>query len=248
MPNLLELQRDFKAAVLSGEASDSLISALEPGVLNATDRLKIHGNNYRQTLTAALAGIFPVAQAFVGDEFLGGMLRRYVLEVPPQEAVLSVYGQGVPAFARSFSPAQNIPYLADIMALEWAVHELQHAREQRSHDSTALRAALKNGPLCLSPNARMVDSAFPVLNLWMAGTGQIPPEAVHVKSGGQCACAVLTNGEVRLFGLSGELTDYLAMVLSEESPAAADGDDAFDQLAAMGLLSIDAQKKGKACG
>lgn len=237
MLSLLEIQRAFKKAVLTNEAPEDLVSVLNVGAIEAADRLNIHRNNYRQTLTSSLQGIFAVAEAFVGEKFLRAVLAQYVAEVPPTEAALNTYGGGVPDFVRAFVPAQKVPYLSDIMALEWAIYELQYAREHNLPSAAQLREGMTGRDLCLSPNARLVESDYPILNLWMAGTGQLPPEAVHANAGGQCACAILQDGEVRLFGLSAPQQNYLGNIITHGEQGA-DDQITFEQLIEFGLLSL----------
>lgn len=193
MPDLKSLQHYMKDALVSGgEPSAALLHAIGSGTITNAQRIRVHQNNYRQSLVASLAAIFPVAQTYVGEPFLKGAASRYIAAHPPAEPMLAAYGATFAAFMEAFPPVAQVPYLPDIMRLEWAVHELQVSTEQRQTE----------GALRLSANARVIASAYPLLNLWMAGTGQIPPEAVNVKSGGQCAAAVLRDGEVRLMALN----------------------------------------------
>jgi hypothetical protein len=196
MSELARLQASMKAAMISGGQPEAhLVASVLPSGLTPAQRIQVHQNNYRQTLTAALIALFPVAQVFVGEQFMKGVLARYVAEDPPSEAVLARYGAGVADFLQAFPPVAQVPYLPDIIRLEWYVHELQVTAEAATDEAESHQRVR------LSPNVRLVDSDFPVLNLWMAGTGQIAPEAVNVKSGGQCAAALLTGGEVRLLAL-----------------------------------------------
>lgn len=198
MSDLATLQASMKAAMISGgEPGEGLVAAVLPSGLDPAQRIQIHQNNYRQTLTSALLALFPIAQVFVGEPFMKAALSRYVASEPPSEAVLARYGAGAAAFLEAFPPVAQVPYLPDIVRLEWFIHELQVSAEQETA-SDATGEALR-----ISPNVRIVDSAYPVLNLWMAGTGQIPPEAVNIKVGGQCAAAILKGGEVRLLALDG---------------------------------------------
>ena len=195
MPELAALQQAMKLALTTGSApAAELQHAISGGSLSPLQRIRVHQNNYRETLTAALLSLFPVAKTFVGEAFLKGALGRYVAADPPRVAVLAHYGDGLPDFLDAFPPTAQVPYLPDIIRLEWAIHSLQVAVEKEPPEEQV-------GGLKVSPNIRLIDSEHPILNLWMAGTGQIPPEAVHLKSGGQCAMAMLTGGDVRLLAL-----------------------------------------------
>ncbi len=225
MSDLATLQSRMRAALVEGgEPEAGLAAAIDAGTLTSVQRIRVHQNNYRQTLTTSLLAIFPVAAVFVGEQFLRGVAGKYVQAHPPVAPMLSAYGATFADFLDDFPPVAQVSYLPDIVRLEWAVHELQVAREAEEE---------ADGVLCLSPNARLVDSRYPILNLWMAGTGQIPPEAVNVKSGGQCAAAVLRAGEVRLMALEGK---EHAIALAPAS--AGGGDEAIvTRLRDMGVLA-----------
>ena len=208
MSELARMQAGMKAAIVAGDEPDvAVLEAVVAGKLTSAQRMRVHQNNYRQSLAAALLSIFPVAQVFVGEAFMKGVASKYVASEPPGVPMLSAYGATFAAFLDDFPPVAQVPYLPDIIRLEWAVHALQVALEQPVHE----------GPIRLSPNARVIDSRYPVLNLWMAGTGQIPPEAVNLKAGGQCAAAVLVNGEVRIMALDTAEKTQLAAIEAGEA-------------------------------
>ncbi|WP_417452149.1 putative DNA-binding domain-containing protein [Kordiimonas sp.] len=205
MSELAHLQQAMKEALVSGgEPAKALQDAVVSDAIPAAGRLRIHQNNYREMLTDALLALFPVAKVFVGEAFLRGVIGKYIQQQPPQAPVLSQYGADLPAFLEDFGPARQVPYLPDVIRLEWAVHSLQLVDEMEIVPS--------DGLVQCSPNVRLIDSEYPILNLWMAGTGQIPPEAVHLKAGGQCAAAMLTAGEVRLIALDKAQRDAMACI------------------------------------
>lgn len=235
MPSLAEVQKAFRAAILTGETRDELMSVLGSGGIEAAAGLNIHRNNYRQTLVGALYGIFPVSSAFVGEDFLRGILTQYVVQSPPAKAALMTYGAGIAAFVDTFAPADKVPYLSDIIALEWAIYDLQNSAEYELPPVEKLGVENQGQTLCLSPNVRLVESRYPILNLWMAGTGQLSPEAVHINAGGQCACVMLRGGEVRLFGLSAAQQNTLGELMRCGENV---GDPAtVEQLIELGLVS-----------
>lgn len=224
MSDLARIQAGMKAAIVAGGEPDAaVLEAVVAGKLTSAQRMRVHQNNYRQTLTSALLAIFPVAQVFVGEAFMKGVASKFTATEPPGVPMLSAYGATFADFLDAFPPVAQVPYLPDIIRLEWAVHELQVSHEQ----------AVDDGSLRLSPNARVIDSRYPVLSLWMAGTGQIPPEAVNMKAGGQCAAAVLTGGEVRIMALDGAEKAQLAALEVGEAAITAD----IARMLDMGVLA-----------
>lgn len=194
--DLLSLQKAMKNSVLTGETASGLLDSLSSaGDITSENRLQIHRNNYRQSLVGALGGIFPATKAFVGDAFIEGALGEFVLEHPPITASLSDYGEQFPEFFSQHRASQRLPYIVDLLRLEWALHYLQTVDEASFEDG-------KGKQFSINPNARIVDSDYPLMSLWSVATGQLPPEAVHIEQGGQTVVALLTDGEVRLLSLS----------------------------------------------
>jgi len=191
--NLAQLQQDFRICVQSRTVSPQLHSEIVSDQIEASARLQVYQNNYELTLVDAVAGIFPIVSAFVGDVFVRTALKHFIAEYPPQNACLSDYGADFSSFLETYKHAERVAYLADLASLEWTVHSLQSVAEA---EITALTQ------LAVNPNARFVESDFPLLNLWMVGSGQMQPEAVHVDQGAQTVCVLLLDHEIKLLGVT----------------------------------------------
>lgn len=188
-------QANLKAAVLGGTPDNKLVDLLaETEGVPAEDRLQIHHNNYRETLSESLAGVFPALEAFVGTVFVKGALSEFCLANPPTGAALSGYGADFASFIEEHRASEQLPYIADIVRLEWALHELQLIREEPLDISG-------KQDLAISPNVRIIASNYPLMSLWSVASGQIPPEAVHLEQGGQTVAVVLKGGEISLVAL-----------------------------------------------
>ncbi len=121
-----------------------------------------------------------MASRLVGDEFFRAMARVYVEQEPPRSAVLLRYGESFPSFVAGFEPAESVPYLADIAALEWAWHAAYHAADAApvSLDALASVAAHANDAvLKLHPSLGVVSSAFPIVTIYeLHEEGNEPPQ------------------------------------------------------------------------
>lgn len=210
--DLLSLQRAMKETVLGGDVSAALLTSIVGSdAIAQENRLQIHRNNYRQSLVGALGGIFPATKAFVGDAFIEGALGEFVLEQPPETAALSDYGGAFPDFLANHKASSRFPYIVDLLRLEWALHCLQAIDEATLED--------KEGEgFQINPNARVIESEYPLMSLWSVATGQLPPEAVHIEQGGQSVVALLIGGEVRLLSLSDDETECLKSVRDGHRP------------------------------
>lgn len=229
--DLLDFQRDMQRAILQGDTPEQLVSGLmETGGVPAQDRLDIHYNNFRETLSSSLAAIFPALDAFVGPVFVKGALREFCAAQPPGQASLAGYGSAFADFLANHPASEQVPYVVDLVRLEWAMHELQLV------DEIAYNAAVEDeqGPFSVSRNCRLIESDYPLMSLWSAAAGHIPPEAVHLGQGGETVVVLLREGQVSLFALDTAERDALSAISKNKGNNAAG--DALGALVSKGVL------------
>tara|TARA_R110002096_G_scaffold346162_2_gene539627 strand:- start:303 stop:1013 length:711 start_codon:yes stop_codon:yes gene_type:complete len=195
MGKLAVFQERFRIAIHSGEISDVLSKGIEEGILPVAARMQVYQNNYEMTLAGLLGGVFPLTAAFVGEEFLRSAAKLFIKERPPKDPKLEQFGADFSSFLRGYPHAVDVIYVADLAALEWAVHELQHVK---ALDEGACPVETSVEGCTLNPNVRFIESDYPLLQLWMVGMGQLVPEAVHIESGGQNVAVILDGLEVKL--------------------------------------------------
>ncbi len=97
---LRDLQLSFRNFVL-GAHSSTIAHHFRPTIISAEVVLAIHRNNFRVTLTAALASVFPAVRNLVGEECFAAIAGRFVERHPPATPVLSAYGAAFPGFLDS---------------------------------------------------------------------------------------------------------------------------------------------------
>ena len=194
---LHEFQQDFKKLILSGEAPERLSKSLaSAGDVPAVSRLNIHKNNYRESLSDNLASLFPALEAYVGTDFVRGALKEFCTANPPVSASLANYGFEFSEFLSNHMISEQIPYISDIVRLEWAMHELQIVPEITYEiEPSDVRGC------AVSDNVRAVDSDFPLMSIWSAAMGHIPAESVDLNQDGQMVMVLLKDAEVCLMPL-----------------------------------------------
>lgn len=159
MPSLRELQRRFAAAML------------EP-----TPPADIGLATYRATVFAnwrnALGATFVVVRELTGAAFFAAAVDAFAHAHPSRGGDLNVYGDAFPDFLATYPPAQDLPYLADVARLEWAMDEAQRAADAPGSvaDLIAAVAAADGATLrfALDPSCRLLRSPHPVLRIWRA--------------------------------------------------------------------------------
>ena len=230
-----------------------LVSALlEPGQpvpagLALPERFTVYRNNVVGGLVEALAAAYPAVQALVGERFFRAMAGVFVRAEPPTSPVLLHYGEGLPAFLETFTPARSLPFLPDVARLERRWLEAYHGPEAAPIPLDALarlpETALGEARLRLHPTLGLVASNHPVASLWAANTGRGAHEAVDLGRP-ETALVLRPHDRVEVHLLDwGQAAFVGALQGGQPLSAAADtalaADPAFPLATALGRLFAD---------
>jgi hypothetical protein len=210
---LRDLQRAF-AAHLSGEDQPALVAEILP----AAARLRVHRHHMLDSLGSALATTFPTVQAVVGADFFRGLARAFVRRSLPTQPVLAEYGAGFPGFIASHDAARDLPYLADVARLDWALNLAFHAPaggRLAAADLAAIPAdQLPLLRLGLAPGTTLVASPYPLDRIWAASQPGAAADPVDLAGGSvrflvlrrpdDAAFVTLSAGEVAFVAGLGE--------------------------------------------
>jgi len=137
-------------------------------------RFAVYRNNVLASLIGALVDTYPVCQAMVGEAFFRAMAAQYVHTEPPASPVLVNYGETFADFVASFAPASGLPYLADLVRLEWCYVQAFHAADATALPLTELacllgdESRLARVSFSLHPSLQILRSPFAVVSLWAA--------------------------------------------------------------------------------
>lgn len=168
------MQPAFTAALLDADR------ALPPGLKAAdtTERFSVYRNNVVSGLSRALASGFPAVRSIVGEEFFMAMAAVFVRVAPPASPVLLDYGATLPDFIASFTPAADLPYLADVARLELAYTRAFHAADAEPLQADLLSCispdrlgALR---LVLHPSLQILHGTHPAATIWAMNTDRLP--------------------------------------------------------------------------
>src|SRR5205085_7920191 len=106
--------------------------------------------NYRKALSAS----YPVVKRLTGAPFFEAAVDAFVGEHPSESGDLNVYGESLGDFLATYRPADELPYLADVARLEWAIDESSRAAEATCVPESVL-AALAIAPPDRLPALRL---------------------------------------------------------------------------------------------
>lgn len=125
MSPLLDLQRRFRIALLTGEETG--LPEILGGPIAPAVRFGIYRNNVIGNLTGVLGLAYPAVKRLVGETFFVTVAEQFIITIPPANADLYEYGEGFDGFLAALESAWSLLYLPDIARLEWAVHRALHA-------------------------------------------------------------------------------------------------------------------------
>lgn len=145
-------------------------------------RAEIYHNNILGTLARGLADKFPLLEALVGRDYLMLCARGFVIEHPPREGCLLLYGTGFDAHLASMSGAADFAYLVDIARLEIAFFQSAHAPDDfpltRGQLAAMAPDTLADAVLPLRASGRLVRSSYDLPAL--VALCQDPPKDITI--------------------------------------------------------------------
>lgn len=170
-------QKSFARALLDTDQAvpDGLTSWNRP---RPERRFAVYRNNVMSGLIRALASRFPAAEKIVGEAFFAGMAQAYITQHPPRSPMLLAYGGDFADFAASFAPAAELPYLPDVMRIEWARGKAYHAADLAPFDTDTLATLPPDRVPALTfaihPSVSILRSRYPAVTIWAMNSGEIP--------------------------------------------------------------------------
>jgi hypothetical protein len=232
---LRDLQAAFAAHVMGCDSTE-LVAAVAGDAIPAAARLSVYRHHVFESLGAALAVTFPTVQALVGADFFRGLARAFVGHALPVQPVLTEYGADFPAFIAGYEVARDLPYLADVARLDWALNLAFHAPlddRLKAEDLSAVAAErLPSMAIALAAGAVLVSSRYPLDRIWEASQSGAASETVDLNSG--AALLVLRRPDDAAFvSLSAGEAGFVAalaeaMSLEQAAGRAFQADPAFE--------------------
>jgi len=162
---------EFARAIVRGEPPSPLITMNYQNYSVAV-AIEVYRNNYRGNLHDTLAGAYPVIEQLVGKDFFRLLTRKFIEQHLSRGGNLHHYGAEMASFVAAFEPAQGLPYLPDVAALEWACHCAYFADDADTLDINKLAQIAPEQYadliLHLHPACHLLRSRYPLAAIWHA--------------------------------------------------------------------------------
>ena len=162
MTSLAQMQEDFLARILSeNDPSDG-----------RADGFAIYRNNYRSSLVEALRSTFERTERLVGEDSFRAAAAHHCIAHPPSSWTLDLAGAGFAATCQELFA--NDPDVAQLTALEWAMHHAFTARDVAPLDPAGFAAATAQFgedqwarlKLEFLPSLNVGSTRFDLVTLW----------------------------------------------------------------------------------
>jgi hypothetical protein len=233
-------QNEFTSALLdpSRPTPDGVV---DPYGRVAGKRFDVYRNNVVHSLIDAMGDAFPAIKKIVGNDFFDAMAGVYVRAHPPKTPMMMFYGQDFPAFLHGFEPAQSLPYLPDVAALELARRDCYHAGDADPVDAMVLTTlapeTLMETRFNLVPSAVLFQAENPAQSIWqfnMVEPFQITATKEWVLLTRPDMDVVAHNLDAATFAFLYAIQNDKTLAVSADAGLAIDPE--FDLSAAIGLM------------
>jgi Putative DNA-binding domain len=131
--------------------------------------------NAHASAERALLAAYPVLAQLMGTENFAYLARDFWHQRPPKRGDLAQWGSALPQFLTASAQLADTPYLADVAAIEWALHVCANAADAQP-DLASFAALTQHAPdaltLRLAPGTQVLRSAYPAAAITLAHLGQ----------------------------------------------------------------------------
>jgi hypothetical protein len=130
--------------------------------------IKVYQANGHALAGSALRAAYPVMLQLLGDESFDALARALWHACPPRCGDAARWGDTLAEFVHDSSQLADTPYLADVAALEWAMHRAASAADGLA-DPASFALLTEHDPvdlqLVLSPGSACLCSRWPVVSI-----------------------------------------------------------------------------------
>lgn len=120
----------------------------------------------------ALAAAYPTVRAILGEDSFTQLAGALWHARPPVHGDLAAFGDTLPDFIADSEQLTDVPYLADVARVDWAVHRAAAAADDAPVSAEALGALAADDPsrvhLVLRAGSAVFRSAHPVVTIHAA--------------------------------------------------------------------------------
>ncbi len=219
MNQLADIQQHFLNSLLTAEAANE---GSEGGIRDFIDerylaRLQIYSSNVITGITNYLREVYPVFDKLVGTAFFDAVCQRFLTQTPPEQGDIHLYGAELADFVDHFEPLAELPYMGDLVRLEWHHHRAYYALQHPSLDLTMEQSQLLESRPVLNGGVQLVRSAYPIDSIWQQVRDDAQTFSVDLKSGPANILVFRFQQQVNVWSLNEAAVTLLEKIQSGSS-------------------------------
>jgi Putative DNA-binding domain len=200
------------------------------GAVGARAGLAVYRANAAATAQRALGAAFPVLAQLLGGDSFAALSRHFWRNHPPLRGDLAEWGGELPAFVAAQPGLADEPYLGDVAALEWAVHQAGRAADGLGSVAGVellSQAEAHTLRIRFAPGCALIASRWPLVSIWQAhqtadshNRFDAVREAFALQQG-EHAWVARTGWRVQVHAATAPTADFLRAVLDGRDLSAA---------------------------
>lgn len=135
--------------------------------------LSIYRNNLKANALQALKVSFPTVEKLIGEELFAHSVNQLLVTQPPSLGDWGLWGSEYSDLLGELTALEDYPYVKDIAKLDYQLHLLSRAKDCSVNiESISMLGSheLDNIRLVMSPNIRLLESEFPIVEIYRANT------------------------------------------------------------------------------
>lgn len=205
MPDLLTTQRRFATALFDSQNASACLETLDGDATRNAQLLGIYRGNAIANASGALRLAYPVCEQVVGAECFNELARQYWRQHPPRDGDLNHYGMSLADFIATHEDLVELPWLADLARLEWALHQAGMASDHHALEFSALahysEENLAGARFEFQTAMHLLESDWPIASLWQQHQADYPGEFNLQGLGGETAMVFRQGFAAKVFSL-----------------------------------------------
>jgi len=129
-------------------------------------RVWVYQNNVFAALQDYLKEVYPATCGVVGADFFKQLAQSYIQLIPPDKGNIHLYGDNFADVLHRFEGLNELPYLADVVVYEWALHSAYYASVSNILQLSEIdQSALLQMPVQLNDSVNVIRSDYPVFEI-----------------------------------------------------------------------------------
>ncbi len=177
------------AGAIDGQPDDAVRAAAHPVPgLDTAIGCEVYRASSRGARALALADVYPVSRRLLGEQSFDGLVREFVRRESSTGPDLNRFGAGFAGFidyvVLTHEAFAALPWLGELVALEWACHNIYYAPEDLPLDLELLGSA-DAAELLARPAAAVawLHMHWPVHVIWAAHRDSDDPPTMQIEPG-----------------------------------------------------------------